>query len=769
MKFISNISFNVILVLLFSGIIFSQNIKDETIKYSKNTSLREISEKYLDSPDLWESILSYNNIDSLDKLENGTLLTIPRSLVLNTKSSLQETKHLIKEATDNGAEIFAKVELDSSLENLLLAQESITLNNWDTAHNSVDTALQYAIEALEKAKSMRNKMADATLSQRIGDVEKKRPTKNWKDADLYTELYEKDRARTLDLSSGEISFYDLSRFNLSENSQAIIQKSRIDLLKDRNKSTVTLVQGEAFAKLVRNPKENFKVEIPGLTTKVNSKYFWVEKKKGSTKIANYDGEIEIGNEKATVTIKSNQGTVVQDNKSPTKPEELLKYPELLSPINESQFYNVTILLKWKEVPEAAQYRIQISTDPSSKNVVKEYTGILSTEHNIANFTPGKYYWSVASVNDNGLPGKYSNSSTFSILKDNYSPFLVITSPANFSASKESKIEIIGQSENNISVKINGQNITTLAGGIFSKSINLNEGSNKIQIEAIDEAGNKSTASRMIFCELLPNVKLSITNEVFEGSDRKLYTNQSELAIHGTTRPLSQLTFSRSTVTVNSFADSTGQFNVLLPVDESGASFSCNVLSPAGYKLDTKIYIEYDNLPPSINIKPIPDATNKSKLTITGNVLDTDILLVNSAKYELVNNNIDTIINLKEGENFVSIIAKDRAGNSAKIEKNVLLDITPPELLKHSLKRVSGKPKRTYMLEISTRDYSSIKRISKVFFKVDNKEIVKYIERVGTTNNYKAKIDFSTFASKPILKKIVLSDYLDNSKEYIIKN
>ena len=48
-------------------------------------------------------------------------------------------------------------------------------------------------------------------------------------------------------------------------------------------------------------------------------------------------------------------------------------------------------------------------------------------------------------------------------------------------------------------------------------------------------------------------------------------------------------------------------------------------------------------------------------------------------------------------------------------------------------------------------------------------IQQLVKKGRTSKKYKSKFDFSSYNSKPILKKIVLSDYLDNSKEYIIKN
>ena len=107
---------------------------------------------------------------------------------------------------------------------------------------------------------------------------------------------------------------------------------RANLLEDTGEAKVSLVKGDVFALLADSKKnDRFHLDIPGVKTKVDSKYFWVGRDKQVTRFANYDGKLEISSAGSKVILKKNQGSVILHNKKPTSPRELLTRPKLLKP------------------------------------------------------------------------------------------------------------------------------------------------------------------------------------------------------------------------------------------------------------------------------------------------------------------------------------------------------------------------------------------------------------------------------------------------------
>ncbi|OWK27101.1 MAG: hypothetical protein US76_00555 [Parcubacteria group bacterium GW2011_GWA2_38_13b] len=81
------------------------------------------------------------------------------------------------------------------------------------------------------------------------------------------------------------------------------------------------------------------------------------------------------------------------------------------------------------------------------------------------------------------------------------PNLIMENPVQDAEVFESKINVIGRTDYDSFVKINGQNITVDENGYFNKEINLSDGVNVLEIKAVNRLGKEaSIIKRLVYTE-----------------------------------------------------------------------------------------------------------------------------------------------------------------------------------------------------------------------------------------------------------------------------
>ncbi len=745
----------------------AQNSSIKTIEY-KNQSLRELAKEYLGNPDFWEAILQFNNLESTSKLKEGMNLRIPTGMITSTILKIDEAKSKISEANSNGAKVLTPkliTEAEVNFNKVLILKQ---LGNWNAAYDTLHDVLKLANEALEQVRLLRESSADAAISFRKGVVQKRKPVeKLWSDAELYSKLYEADRTRTLSNSIAEITFIDLSRIRLNENSQALIQHSRVDILKNITETKVKLVKGEAFAYLLKSPKKKFDIDIPGLNVKIKSRNFWVEKESTTTKIANYDGEIELASKDVTVVVKENQGSVIPDGGVPSEPKDLLPAPELVFPENMKKHFKNTLQFQWEEIKNAKQYWIELASDVSFQRIVYSNKNNKNNSIEIANLPFGVYSWHVCSIDGFGFPGEFSKKNTLMINEDITKPFLVISSPKNMTVTKSELISVNGESEPGLQLYINDREVPLDNKGKFISEIRLTEGKNKIAISSTDKSGNNTNIIRTVFYEASNQVQNNITNNNFISNKNRFLINNSNFRIAGKTRPLSHIKFYYDNNVVSTYADTNGVYSIVLKISNKNTNLTQTIITQAGYLLTSKYKIVLDRKKPVLKIiNPISKFTKSNSIKLKGSVIDGDSLFINSELIAIVNNQFEKPLSLVEGNNNIVIVAKNIYGNRASKIISVIMDSAPPLLLSHKLVK-DFKSKNEYLLSVSASDISGLIKTAIVTINIDgvDKNII-----LKLTNDaiYSKKLFVNKNSSTPLVKYILLEDYLGNSKKYKIK-
>jgi len=161
-----------------------------------------------------------------------------------------------------------------------------------------------------------------------------------------------------------------------------------------------------------------------------------------------------------------------------------------------------------------------------------------------------------------------------------------------------------------------------------------------------------------------------------------FTNQKKILVKGEvldSSGIALLSINDEIVEVKNIS-----FEKEITLEEGENKIEIIALDKAGNKAEMKILIVCDTLPPEIEIiSPTEDFTNKKKILVKGEVLDSSgiaLLSINDEIVEVKNISFEKEITLEEGENKIEIIALDKAGNKAEMKILIVCDTLPPEIV-----------------------------------------------------------------------------------------
>jgi hypothetical protein len=749
----------------------AQSAKPLAITVQEKESVRDLAQKYLGDPDLWGEILKSNNLSSAAEIRPGMTLTISSDLVQLSNQQVQNALQAIQSATEAGAKVFAS---DSIAQAIALYNEAGASRKNGAWPKSIELArmAKFKAEAAEReTMARRNTTGVAELTDRRGTVESRKPVEPvWKEAPLQVKLIESEMIRTLSSSFAEITFHDESRIRLNENSQAVIQKMREDLLAKKKESSVSLVAGNAFALLASNQKKkNFDFVIPGVSTKVNSKNFWVQKDEQTTKIANYEGEIALTAQGATVVVGENQGSLVKANQKPTAPTLLLPSPSLVSPENNATFFDRQINFKWEAVANAVSYWLEISRDKSFTNVVFNNNAAQSNSFVAALPGEGSYYWRVAANDANGFPSRFSERGFFNIARDTTAPFLQLSTPEDGAILRESFARLAGSTEKDAALSLNGVAVKVSSDGAYELAHLLKDGMNEILLEAKDSAGNVNRIRRTVTYVADSRVGISYSNTLKALRPKHFVVPNAEFTLSSASKPRATITLLRlsTLLSMRTFADDAGYFQFTIQNLFGKERFSLSATTPAGYSAKDTFMVEVDNTPPQIKLDADPPAVVAADtLRISGAILGATNLKINEREIKFANDRFVADLQLQAGLNIIQIFANDFAGNVTALEKRIVLDREPPKLLQHQITSQVTANAKLIKIEVKAQDASAMKRTAKYDLQAGSFSYSGYLKFNPASQAYEETATLPKDAPEGIkLKAVMLEDYYGNKKEY----
>ncbi len=274
-----------------------------------------------------------------------------------------------------------------------------------------------------------------------------------------------------------------------------------------------------------------------------------------------------------------------------------------------------------------------------------------------------------------------NSSTVSrtVNKSSVPPAITITFPVDGNITNQTAVTVSGTvtSANTAQLTVNGTSVTIGAGGSFSTSVTLVEGTNTITIIATDGAGNTTLVVRTVRKDSTPP-SISLTQPT-----QGFVTAQSSVTAQGVVSDSTAVTVTANGVPVSVGAG--GAFSAAVSLHEGTNLITIVATDEAGNSSTVTRSIIKDSAPPILTVGSPGDGsiTNQSSTTVSGTVSDstTVALTINGVSVAIAaNGTFSSSVALSEGPNTITLIATDAAANTTTVVRNLRLDTAAPQLV-----------------------------------------------------------------------------------------
>ena len=765
---------SVFLLLTFSAVINYPSTAQQndiiTITVKENESIRDIAEKYLKNPDLWIDILRANNITTAADLKVGMTLRIPVKSISRASEELDKSKDAIQIADKSGAKIFAPALIDSAVTLRNLAIEERQKGLWDECFELAKSAYLSADKAYKICLSKKNVAGQAVVHYRLGTVQNRKVADLvWLDAPKGTNLEEREKVRTLTRSYAEILFKGESRLRLEENSQAVIQEMRVNLLENKNKAKISLIEGDFLALLSSGSSgKDFEVDVSGVETEINSTRFRIGKDENAARFANYEGEMGITAQGSKVVLKKNQGSVVKKDQKPTKPKDLLPKPNLTAPLDGIDLYSMDTKFECEELKDAGRYRFEVAMDKTFGKIVLNEKVKQPSLNKLPDLAGGAYYWRVSAIDKSDLAGPPSDSRTFTVIKDEEPPYLMLKSPQENEIVHSDTVLLSGETEKEAEVHVGEKPVPVDKDAGFKMEIPLVEGKNVIVVEALDKAKNKTRIERVVTYQPSGKGMLVFDENLVQNEPNRFLVRSSAVTLSGKTDPGNTINIRSKTSPYSAryYVKGDGVFSFNIVLNNNLAQFELTLTSSTGENFINNITIEIDDTPPKIIFNNnIPAVVSDTVLNLTGEIHDGDKLSINGNDVEISDNMFKYAVPMKPGENKISLTASDKVGNETRMEQIVLLDNKPPQLIKYDILPKTVKGGESVQIFVYAKDESGLKKAAPFTVGVGDFTYQGFLRFKKTEDRYEGTVSIPPGKSGTVkLIKITLEDIQGNVKE-----
>lgn len=737
----------------------------EIVEFKEGDTLRGVVGEYLRDPDLWPAVLKLNNIRSSAELVPGTELRLPVRQVAAADAALLSSLQAIQNANAEGARIFAPDEIGQAIQSRDEAVTHREVGEWREVVSYAGVARDFAREALDISIAQRDRSAEAVVSDVQGSVEGRAPVEpSWSDRTRNDILVEFERIRTLSASTTQITFRDLSRLRLNPNSNATIQRMRSDPLTGGEVTKVSLAEGDFYALLNQlSDKTTFEIDVPGIETTTNSADFWIKNDQSGARFVNYDEPgLEIERDGQTFELGENEGVVIAGTGA--QRAEVLTSPLLNLPDVGQILYSETANLSWEVFSGAEAYWLEVASDPGFNQMQISEWGIRDTAFAASGLAPARYHWRVAALDKLGLPGEWSTPRDFTLRIDNTPPFLTLMSPAAGTIATQPQIEVLGATELEATLTLDGKPLKVDGDGSFVADFALNPGENVIEVVAVDLAGNVSRRSQAVIYRPSTEVEIALSDQMARvGEALASRTDQLSVSASTTAEPgaAALVRDAAGNVVVQTQVGSAGAVGFTVPVIEASRTFTIQILAPGGSVEGALSFAALrDQVAPEIKLDlPPPRATSDEVLSVTGTADDAERLTLNGTDLPLLEGRFDLTVTLSPGANDFELVAVDAVGNVSVTRLSTLLDVDPPEVLSVELGRPQGNS-GPIEIDVQARDASGLRQAAPFVISVDGAEIEGFLRCDSVSGMCRAVLPPE--AGELELVELIIEDYAGNT-------
>ncbi|MBJ6799368.1 hypothetical protein [Geomonas propionica] len=341
------------------------------------------------------------------------------------------------------------------------------------------------------------KRPEAALQSLVRDVRCRRgDSVAWGDASEGMLLYNRDAIQTFDRSGATISFAPGDALAMGSNSMMVVTRLN-ETLEGGPRSYRVHVEGELRGHFSGAKRVRLEVATAGHLARVvpgASRFTFTPLGDNASSLVVHSGEVRVQGEDGVVRVPARFGITLRRG-VPLGPAQRLPGSPRLK--------NDNLLYRYRQLPPRVRfnwtggegvYHFQLSSEPRFGKVLLD-SRVTGTEFNAGLLDAGNYYWRVSRIEE-GREGPFSRTGRCRLQQLLDPPQLRVDFPP--STVGVGGFRLTGRCQPGSAVYVNGTAGAMAEDGSFSYEIELRSGVNLIRVEAVDQAGNASYTSRVVY-------------------------------------------------------------------------------------------------------------------------------------------------------------------------------------------------------------------------------------------------------------------------------
>ncbi len=275
----------------------------------------------------------------------------------------------------------------------------------------------------------------------------------------------------------------------------------------------------------------------------------------------------------------------------------------------------------------------------------------------------------------------SSSNAFRLEADTTPPIIRLANLPEGHKVGEEDLLIEGTTEPGATVWLDDapQPITADGNGGFSAQVQLREGVNRIELRAVDAAGNTASVARNVSLILEP------PEIIVDNPPDGLWINQRLLSVQGRlTEPDANLEINGQPAAV----DDDGRFNVDVLLEQGENVVRLEAVDSVGNQSVVEHRVFLKTAPPPITIRSIQegDTVHQPAILVAGETEPQAQVRVNGQEVTVdTQGGFQHVVNLVEGVNLIRVEVIDRAGNSAATTRSLTYTVGEPQNNQNTLR------------------------------------------------------------------------------------
>jgi len=357
-------------------------------------------------------------------------------------------------------------------------------------------SLEKALERLRSDEYFRRERS-ASFTHLKGDIQvQKAGSLNWENARKGMKISKGDRIRTRSGSTCLVQFDDGSQLTVKSDSLVHIDELSEDVRTRTKSSAIKLLVSDVEASILRPTAKGsrFIIETPGSVAQVRKARMNIRvDDKNQTEYSLISGDVSVSAGGRDVSLAGGEVVRLAGEGKVISRGKLLGVPVLQSPPNlhwsVSGREKLPVTFRWDRVPGAEVYHLMVATDRYFMNMIYDNGNIRRTAATVPAIPAGMYYWRVSSVDPKGRESLFSHFSVFRFVQDQTPPFFAMNDPIILDVTGGSRIYLAGAVEPGSRLSINGSPAPLGPDGSFRIFTGIDHKASKLDIVAVDSAGN----------------------------------------------------------------------------------------------------------------------------------------------------------------------------------------------------------------------------------------------------------------------------------------